>query len=425
MAMLRPMSEMKDSGCKWIGLIPNDWNTIRFKYVHEGANVGMSIDREYWSDEENDIPFYTAQIRPIHMRYTEFPEWKFTSGRDLLLARNATPYVYLPIKHAAYTDHIIRVCIKELFDRRYIRYCLQNSISYDVAEGVSLPTWSISIWNRQTLPLPSFSEQKAIASYLDDRCAKLDEIITEAEKSIEEYKELMQAVIFEAVTKGLDKNVPMKDSGVEWLGEVPSAWKIVRLKYLLTHLIDCPHETPNYTPDGDYYVIRTADQDLGFLRPDENMYRLNEKEYINRIRRLALEKDDIVYGREGERWGIACIIPENKKYCLGQRMLHFRCNMEKIIPRFLMWALNSSGVRMQGVLDTMGSTSPHVNISTVRNFSIPIPDIQSQSAIVEYLDNRVGDMDALISEKQSLIEDLKAYKKSLIYEVVTGKRRVV
>ena len=106
-------------------------------------------------------------------------------------------------------------------------------------------------------------------------------------------------------------------------------------------------------------------------------------------------------------------------------MLHFRCNMEKIVPRFLMWALNSSGVRMQGVLDTMGSTSPHVNISTVRNFSIPIPDIQSQIAIVDYLDNRVGDMDALISEKQSLIEDLKAYKKSLIYEVVTGKRRVV
>lgn len=272
---------------------------------------------------------------------------------------------------------------------------------------------------------PPLAEQQAIADYLDDRCSKIDEIIAEAAASIEEYKELKQAVIFDAVTKGFDKNVPMKNSGVEWIGEIPTSWDAIRLKYLLTHLIDCPHETPNYVQNGDYYVIRTADQDLGFLRADKNMFRLEKDEYLNRIRRLSLDKDDIVYGREGERWGLACLVLENNKYCLGQRMLHFRCKTNIVVPKFLMWSLNSAGVRMQGVIDTIGSTSPHVNISTVRNFVIPLPDIKKQQEIVNYLDGRVGDINSLILEKQSLIEDLQAYKKSLIYETVTGKRRVV
>lgn len=272
---------------------------------------------------------------------------------------------------------------------------------------------------------PPLPEQQAIADYLDDRCSKIDEIIAEATASIEEYKELKQAVIFEAVTKGLDKNVPMKDSGVEWIGKIPTSWRSIRVKYLLSHLIDCPHETPNYVENGEFCVIRTADQDLGFLRSDENMYRLEKGEYLNRIRRLSLDKDDIVYGREGERWGLACLVPKSNKYCLGQRMLHFRCKTDMVIPRFMMWSLNSVGVRMQGVIDTLGSTSPHVNISTVRNFIIPLPDMEAQQIIADYLDEKMSHIDSLISEKQSLISDLQAYKKSLIYEVVTGKRRVV
>ncbi len=97
----------------------------------------------------------------------------------------------------------------------------------------------------------------------------------------------------------------------------------------------------NYSFEAKYHVIRTADQELGSLRSDDNMYRLDEEEYQKRIRRLSLDKDDIVYGREGERWGLACIVPESDKYCLGQRMMQFRCNTKLIIPKFAMWALNS------------------------------------------------------------------------------------
>ena len=212
MAMLRPAPEMKESGIEWMGVIPKDWNTIRFKFVHIGANVGMSIDREYWSDDESDTAFYTAQINPIHVRYEGFPEWKYTSEKDLLLARNATPYVYLPVSKAAYTDHIIRVEIKPNFDRRYVRYCLQHSITYDVADGVSLPTWSVSIWNRQVIPSLPFEKQQAIASYLDDRCSKLDEII--AEYGDAELEDLDLGNFFNALVSMARKN------GIELPGTV-------------------------------------------------------------------------------------------------------------------------------------------------------------------------------------------------------------
>ena len=154
------------------------------------------------------------------------------------------------------------------------------------------------------------------------------------------------------------------------------------------------------------------------------MYRLNEAEFQRRSRRLSLVKNDIVYGREGERWGLACLVPESEKYCLGQRIMQFRCKVDRILPQYAMWALNSRHVYLQGIVDTLGSTSPHVNISTIRNYHIPLPPITEQRRISTYLFEKCGSINTIIKTKQSLIDDLESYKKSLIYEVVTGKRRI-
>ena len=154
------------------------------------------------------------------------------------------------------------------------------------------------------------------------------------------------------------------------------------------------------------------------------MYRLDESEYIQRIRRLPLNKDDIVYGREGERWGLACLVPESNKYCLGQRMMQFRCKTEMIIPMFAMWALNSKNVYLQGSVDTFGSTSPHVNISTMINYYIPVPPIKEQASILEQITVKTSAIDSSIAQRERAINKLTEYKKSLIYECVTGKREV-
>ena len=227
------MREMKDSGIEWIGEIPAEWKIIRFKFLHNGMNTGESIDKEYWSDDEKDTVFYTAGLLPIYTSYQDFPEWKYTNGNDLLLSRNGTPYVYYPVINACYTDHIIRAEMKADINRKFVKYGLQQSISSVIVNKVSIATWSASLWNEQTIPWPPLPEQQKISAHLDSECAKIDDVVTKTKATIEEYKKLKQSAITEAVTKGIRPNREMKDSGIEWIGEIPKEWEISLIKYHL------------------------------------------------------------------------------------------------------------------------------------------------------------------------------------------------
>ena len=280
-----------------------------------------------------------------------------------------------------------------------------NNVFLALSTGIRVRSCDLK-WNKLADLLylvPPIVEQHKLVSFLDEKCSEIDAMLSKTRASIEEYKKLKQAVITQAVTT---LNCPN-----------------VKLKYLMDIIVDCPHETPIYTFTGNYLVIRTSDQSLASLRCDEHMYRLDEAEYKKRTRRLTLDKDDIVYGREGS-WGLACLVPQSNKYCLGQRVMQFRCNTRLLYPKYAMYALNSETVYMQGALDTIGSTAPHVNISTICNYLLPVPALTEQKEITNYLDAKCAEIDRLIAKKEQLVKELESYKKSLIYEVVTGKREV-
>ena len=410
--------EMKDSGIEWVGDIPEVWdvfpaggvfnevkekntnnqysNPFSFRY---GEIVDKKISGEIDESVEETLSAYrvgspnTVMINGSNLNYD------FISQRVAIVKeRGIITSAYLAVQPDE--NRIVP---------RFVLYLLKaydyRQVFHGIGSGIR-KTLKFQDFKNIKIVAPSLTEQTAIASYLDTQCAKIDEIIAQAKASIEDYKQWKASVVDECISQALTSSPQ------------------VRLKFLMTYIVDCPHETPEYCLDGDYLVIRTADQDYGFLRPDDSMYRLNEAEFHKRSRRLPLEKNDIVYGREGERWGLACLVPESGKYCLGQRIMQFRCKVDRILPHYAMWALNSRHVYLQGIVDTLGSTSPHVNISTIRNYYIPIPPIPEQRRISTYLFERCGAIDAIIKSKQSLIDDLESYKKSLIYEVVTGKRRV-
>lgn len=211
----------------------------------------------------------------------------------------------------------------------------------------------------------------------------------------------------------------MKDSGVEWLGEVPAHWNTTRLKFSTTHIIDCPHETPSYSPDGEYLVVRTADVFAGTLNL-HNAYRLDQAEYENRTRRGKLLPEDVVYGREGERWGYAAIVPDEVPLCLGQRMMQFRVR-KNICPRFIMWQLNADSIYRQGQVDTVGATAPHVNISTIANYILTEPPPCEQYEIAINLDVATAQVDDLMAEAETTITLLQERRTALISAAVTGK----
>ena len=296
----------------------------------------------------------------------------------------------------------------ENVNRRYLHMLLRspcyktyyNQFSY----GIRVGQWDMHYEDFKGLEvaLPPREEQDQIVRYLDWQVSKINRLIAAKRKEIDAIHD-MEHLYIDHVFSEIENQ------------------KTIRLKYLVEQFVDCPHETPEYCKDGDYCVIRTADQDYGCLRSETLMYRLTESEYTNRIRRAPLNAGDIVYGREGERWGLACVIPESEKFCLGQRIMQFVCNKQMVTPEYVMWALNSSYVRNQGILDTMGSTSPHVNISTIINFRIPYTSREHQDTLVSKIECTMQKYRQLCERIENEIQLLHDLRTRLISNVVTGQ----
>jgi type I restriction enzyme, S subunit len=292
---------------------------------------------------------------------------------------------------------------------------------YRWGSGIVADLWSTryGAMSAITLAIPSLPEQTDIAAFLDRETAKIDALVAEQRRLIDLLKEKRQAVISHAVTRGLNPNAPLKPSGVDWLGDVPEGWEVVPLKYLVSHVVDCLHTTPTYDGELIYPAVRTADVDRGRLLI-EQIRLVSEEIYMERIQRLKPEPGDIVYSREGERLGMAALIPDGVDLCLGQRMMMFR-TMPSMCPAFLMWALNSEPTYQQVMEKNIGSTSPHVNIGDVINFRFPCAPLSEQKLISEYITKAVSQIDALTTTAQSAITLLQERRAALISAAVTGK----
>lgn len=409
--------KMKDSGIEWIGEIPEGWEVVPVRSCFDEVRTKNTDGQE-----QNALQFKSGNI---------ISKANFNANTDDYVADTITNYtVVLPDTvminglNLNYDFKSLRVALvkekgvitsaylaifpdRKKISPQYATYLFKGYETkmafHNMGAGIR-KTLGYKEFKNQPLLLPSKEEQNKISAYLDSKCSHIDTMLFRTRSGIEEYKKLKQAVITQAVATQQCSHI--------------------KLKYLMNIIVDCPHETPTYSFTGNYYVIRTADQALASLRRDEDMYRLDASEYKKRTRRLTLDKDDIVYGREGERWGLACIVPESNKYCLGQRIMQFRCNTKFSYPKYAMYALNSEPVYLQGVADTIGSTSPHVNISTICNYLLPVPALTEQKEIANYLDAKCAEIDRLIAKKEQLVKELESYKKSLVYEVVTGKREV-
>ena len=407
------MREMKDSGIAWIGKIPKEWGIVKFKYLHNGLNTGEAIDKEYWESDAGLNAFYTAGLTPIRTGYSNFPTWKETGENDLLLARNGTPYVYLPVSKAYYTDHIIRAAMSSLVNRRFIRYCLQQSIASIAVDSVSIPTWSATLWNNQILTWPSVIEQERIAAFLDAQCAEIDTVSEKTRASIEEYKKLKQAVITQAVTKGVRGDRPMKDSGIEWIGTCPLNWTVCRIKNVIF-----PQEKEVLPDDEIITCFRDGEVTLRKNRREDGFtVSFTEHGYH------GVDKGDLViHGMDAFAGAIGCSDSRGKTTPVVHTCKTAGNN------RFFMYFLRSmaygnilmdlsNGVRIR--------SSDFRNFAKLGVFGAVMPPLKEQDEIVDYIDEIVIQMDHLIQKKENLLTEIENYKKSLIYEYVTGKKEVV
>ena len=411
------MREMKDSGIEWIGKIPKEWSIVKFKCLHNGLNTGEAIDKEYWESDAGLNAFYTAGLTPIRTGYSNFPTWKETRENDLLLARNGTPYVYLPVSKAYYTDHIIRAAMSSLVNRRFIRYCLQQSIASIAVDSVSIPTWSATLWTNQILTWPSVIEQERIAAFLDAECAEIDAVLEKTRASIEEYKKLKQAVITQAVTKGIRGDRPMKDSGIEWIGDIPAEWDVVRIK----NLFDYRNER-NFKPLEEVNLISLY-TDKGVVQHCDLDETTGNKASNADGYKLVYENDIVVniilcwMGAIGRSAYFGVTSPAYDVYSPKQ----------KTNSKFYHYLFRTNG--FSGDCYKVGRGIMAMRWRTYsdqfRAIKVVSPPQSEQEEIVEYLDEKCEGIDALIAKKQQYLTEIENYKKSLIYEYVTGKKEVV
>lgn len=423
---------MKESGIEWVGLIPDTWSVIPNKYVmHKEKNLC-----EKWTGEDvmsltmNGVIVRDLQ-NPTGKMPATFDGYQYIEDGDLLMCLfdiDVTPRCVGKVTHNGVTSPAysnFKVHDNASRDYFYYYYLMVDNTKELLHLAKNLRhSFTEEQLGQLKVPMPPLSEQQAIADYLDETCSKIDEIIAEAKASIDEYKELKQSVIFEAVTKGLDKNVEMKDSGVEWIGEIPVDWNIAKINRVAWTTSGA---TPLRSKETEYYdnaVIRWARTlDLNNGHVTDSSEKITETALKNSSCSIMPVKTVCVamYGGSGTIGKSGILEVE----CATNQAICSIVSDKKVLnPDYLHYVIMA--VRKYWMKYAVGTRKdPNINQQIIAQMRIPIPQLSKQDIIVNHLDKVTDKCDSLISEKESLINDLEAYKKSLIYEVVTGKRRVV
>lgn len=426
MTMIRPKTEMKDSGINYVGLIPKKWKIVQLKYCTDCLD-GKRVPIDASLRKSGIYPYWGAGKIMDYVNDYIFDE------RLVLLGEDGAPFFddFRPVSHLIdgkvwVNNHIHVLRTRDNIIDSYLVYAL-NSVDYhEYINGSILNKLTQSNMNRIKIPLPSYPEQQAIADYLDETCSQIDEIIAEAKKSIDEYKELKQSVIFEAVTKGLDKDVEMKNSEVEGMGFIPKKWSVVRfmkVNYVRARLGWKGLKAEEYVDVG--YPFLAAYHIVNNHLCWESLNCITKERY-DESPEIKLSIGDLVLVKDGAGIGKCARIDEMP---LGEATVN--SSLSVITPNKLLDYRYEYYYFMSPLFQNIiarlknGMGVPHLTQESMKDIYLPLPSKKEQRAIADYLDNKVVELDSLITEKESLINDLEAYKKSLIYEVVTGKRRVV
>lgn len=428
--------EMKDSGVEWIGEIPEDWEIIRAKNV-------FSYHKDIVGEKENEYERLSLTLNGVLKRKRNDSKGLQSESLSTYQILNKDELVFKMIDlenistsrvgYSKYTGLVSPVYIifnnsdYARFGYYYFYNMWQRAIFNQLGNnGVRSALNASDMLN---LPFPKISKKEAnkIANFLDEKVGEIDRLIDNAKKSIEEYKKYKQSVITEAVTKGLDPNVEMKDSGIEWIGEIPKDSKVSKVLYILSMPItDGPHTTPKLYDIGIPFVSAEAIS-FGNGQIDFNHIRgfISNEFYEECCKKYVPQKDDIYMIKSGATTGKVSIVNTDKIFTIWSPLAVFRADKERILPMFLFYSLQADYFQKQIELGWTYGTQQNIGMRTLENLKICYSSLYKQQKIINYLDLKCAEIENLISKKQQLISALESYKKSLIYEYVTGKKEVL
>lgn len=432
---MKPYSSYKDSRIEWISDIPEEWMIVPLKYQFKLVS-GFPFDSDLLTIEESDLP--VIRIGNVSSGRIDV----FYQG-DL---NNNIPIVDTGDLIISLTgDFIVRIwnnkksllnqrcgLIRPIFNvnTKYLFYFLPETLKVmgDTKYFTTLKNLSNKEIESIRVLRPSPPEQQSIVSFLDLKTQQIDDLIEKTQKKIELLKEQRISLINHCVTKGLNPNIEMKDSGIEWIGEIPSHWDVNRIKYMKSSgkysLVDGPFgsnlKTEHYVDNGDVYIVES-----GFVTSGKFEYIRDFKtitnEHFETIKRSECNEGDIIISKIGEYYGMCGILPKlDKKTVVSGNSISLTIS-DNYNTHFVHQVILQHHINGTFKKEVQQTGQPFISLGVISNLSVPIPPLYEQNQIVDYLGDYTQKIDSTIEKETQRIELLKEYRQSLISEVVTGK----
>lgn len=421
---------MSDSNVKWIGDIPNNWSVEPIGKLFTERNTKVSdLDFPPLSVTKKGI---VPQLENAAKSKNHNDRKQVNSG-DFVINSRSDRKMSSGLSSLDGSVSLINIVLtsKSVFPG-YTKYLLKN---YGFAEefyrwgtGIVADLWSTRYerMKRILVPYPSYEEQQKIATFLDEKVAHIDNIIEDTKKSIENLKAYKQSLITETVTKGLDPNVEMKDSGIDWVGKIPKHWMLRKIKHLTSKI------GSGKTPRGGGNIY--SNEGILFLR-SQNIYEtglyLENATYISpeiddSMKSTRVYSNDVLLNITGGSIGRACVYPQyiETHANVNQHVCILRPIQEYTHPSYLFYYLISHVGRNYIRYYQTGGNREGLNFEQIGNFAIPSFSIHEQTKIVNYLDEKTSQVDQIVNQQKQLVKEFESYKRSIIYEYVTGKKEV-
>lgn len=435
---LRTYPEYKDSGVEWIGEIPEEWNPFKLKFISriETGTTPSKDDERYYS--KGFFPWVKPDelngLNPIKTSKTKLnKEGKALSrtipkGSILVCCIGSLGKIGLAGVDLATNQQINSIIPNlDVLNPDFAKYLIFSSkLEYEkFANSNVVPIINKNQQGEIVYPVPPIEEQKAIVSFLDKKTSELDKTIEKDTRLIDLLQEKRTALINHVVTKGLDPEAPMKDSGIEWIGEIPEGWEVRNLDYAASNknnsFVDGPFgsdlKNEEYVLEGIPLIqlnnIKIGAHDLSKLRY------ITEDKYIQLIRHSTLPGDIVIAKMADPVARATMVSDEFEKYVIVADCIKLTCN-EHFSAKYLVYSLNSY-MYHEASQKATGTTRLRTNLNEIKKLSVLVPNLVEQTHIVDYLDKKTLNIDKTIKKIQTNIDLLQEFKKSLIHHVVTGK----
>lgn len=425
MAKYQAYPEYKDSGVEWFGKVPENWNSSRLKF-EATINMGQSPNSEDCNQEGVGVPFLQGNAEfgiksPTPKQYCEVPR-KLAKKGELLFSVRA------PVGALNFSDQLYGIgrglCsidTKTGLNCNYLWWLISVlKIELDsVSTGSTFESVSAEQVGNVLMVLPPLIEQQTIANFLDHETAKIDTLIEKQQQLIQLLKEKRQAVISHAVTKGLNPDAPMKDSGVEWLGQVPEEWEVYKLKHACSEIFLGLTSKVDYVETNGVPLVRALNISGGVLDLT-NAREISVEQHKSLTKNRGATRDDVLLSKSGTI-GTAAIVDTDVEFSIYESIFALRAIKKILIPEYLLFFIQSSVAKAQYARDSVGMGVNHLNMPDIQDVQIPIPPIRDQELLLDKLYQDLPKFDQLVKKAEDSISFMYERRTALISAAVTGK----